>query len=113
MSNTKPVMLTVKGLGHVPSMKNSKMIVTRPMVRLMTKPAYQKWMRQCEDSFVSQLSSWYRTNVIETQMEPCQHLPTASFVPLDDSVNHIRAISVSVQDADKGREGAIILIEPI
>jgi len=113
MSSTKqdPICLGIHGLGHVPSFKNSKMIITRPRVRLMTKPEYQKWMKKCEDTLLSQLHSLYRIFEEGTPMARSPRSWIASYVPLDDSVNHIRKIQVEVKAVDKGEEGAVLLIE--
>lgn len=114
MKNITPVVLLVEGQGHVPSFKNKKRAILNRAsgkMRTLTDPETQRWMRKCEDSFVSQLHSWYRTNVIETQTEPCQPCLIASFMPSDDSVNHIREINVMVRDVVKGEEGAILMIE--
>lgn len=103
--------LGIHGLGHVPSMKNSKMIVTKPRVRLMTKPEYQKWMKKCEDSLLSQLRSLYQIFEEGMPMGLSARSWIASYVPLDDSVNHIRKIQVEVKAVDKGEEGAVVQIE--
>ena len=44
-------MLRIRGQSHVPSFKNSKMLLVRQR-RLITKPEYQRWMEQAVRSVV-------------------------------------------------------------
>lgn len=117
MSNTKPagsVILRVKGLGHVPSFKNKKRAIldrSTGKMRTLTAPEASRWMRKCEDAFVSQLFSWYQIAEGAMPTALSRRSWIACAVPLDDSVNHIREIHVSVLNVDKGEEGAMLAIE--
>jgi hypothetical protein len=102
---SSPASLQVKGIGNVPSMKNSKML-TRG--RLITDPKKQKWMDQAAESFASQLRSWFQTHGIEIPMAWQQPSSIATSWPLDDSVAWIGQLSVSWQRVNKGEEGAVI-----
>jgi hypothetical protein len=104
------IKLSVKGLGHVPSFKNSKMWTGR---KLITKPERQVWMDRCTRSFESQLRSAYQTSYTGTQTVPSLHSWIASSIPRDDSVHWIPELRVSVAFVEPGEEGAEIVIEPI
>lgn len=108
----RTIKLNVQGVGHVPSFKNSKMLVmpkgkrSRPL--LITKPDFQAWMTACVDAFESQLRSEYQTT--EAEMVMVRSLPSwiACVMPLDDSVNHISEITLRVIKVNPGHEGATI-----
>lgn len=104
------IKLNVKGLGHVPSFKNKKML-TRG--RLITNPENQKWMSACEAAFVSQLLSEYQTK--ETGMPMVRSLRSwiACVMPLNDSVRSVRKVTIEVEDVAPGEEGATIEIEQL
>lgn len=103
------IVLNVKGKGHVPSFKNSKLL-TRG--RLITKPEFQEWMRACVDDFESQLRSAYQTTVTVMPMVPSRRCWIACVVPLKDSVRHIIDERILVELVAPGEEGATIIIEP-
>lgn len=108
-------MLTVKGLGHCPSFKNSKLIVqgkgkSRPL--LITKPEYRAWMDRCVDDFESQLRSLYQTTEAGMPMARSLRCWIACVMPLDDSVHHIQTIHLQAVKTVPGEEGAVIEIEP-
>jgi hypothetical protein len=108
----KPITLTVQNVGHVPSFKNSKMILWKQR-RIMTKPENQHWMESVVRSFVSQLSSEFQTRGIEITTAHTALLRIALSLPLDDSRKWIPEFSVRTQIVSIGNEGADILIERI
>lgn len=107
---TSTIRLVVRGLGHVPSFKNSKML-TRG--KLITNPKRQKWMQQCTDSLSSQLLCAYRISEGGMQTGRSLHSWTALFLPPDDTVHHIPEIHIEVEVVPKGEEGANIEITPL
>lgn len=108
----RTIKLDVRGMGHCPSFKNSKLILkpkgkrTRPL--LITKPDFQKWMDRCVDDFEYQLRSEYLTTEAGTPMARSLHSWIACVMPLDDSINHISEISLKVIKVNPGHEGADI-----
>lgn len=115
MSNTR-IELRVKGLRHVPSFKNTKRAIidgNTGRLRTLTPRITKQWMKRCEDAFVSQLESLYQTNEAAMPTARSRQSWIACVAPFDDSVNHIREILLTVADVEKGKEGAVILIEPI
>lgn len=104
----QPLRLTIQGIGHVPSMKNSK--VKAPS-GIFTKPQYARWMQACKDSFALQLLCAYRTTENATPTGRSRQSWIASSLPLDDSVREIVDERVVVQIVEPGQEGAEILIE--
>jgi hypothetical protein len=104
--------LTLHGLGHVPSFKNSKMILWRQK-RIMTKPENQVWMEKAVQSFVLQLRSALATSETETMTAPIPLSRIALSLPLDDSRKWIPEHSVNTLLVCKGREGADVMIERI
>tara|TARA_R110002020_G_scaffold13719_8_gene49170 strand:+ start:15 stop:365 length:351 start_codon:yes stop_codon:yes gene_type:complete len=113
MSNTMKLdddlLLTVKGLGHVPSLKNRKRIARG---RLITDPKVQKWMANCVSSFVSQLRSNFQTTDDATSTGDWLRSSIAS-LPADDNWKILPQIQVQAEKVDKGDEGAVILLEKI
>lgn len=105
-----PLCLTIRGLGHVPSMKNSKVKAPNG---IFTKPTYRKWMQACEDSFVLQLYSEFRTRGGVTRTGLSRQSWIAWSVPQDDSVNEVVEIRVTVKRVESGQEGADVTIEPL
>lgn len=104
------VTLTIEGLGHVPSFKNSKLL-TRG--RTITKPEYQAWMERAVRSIVSALRSEFQTRGIEITMGPSALSSIACLLPLDDSRQWIPEHSVTTQCVSPGQEGAVVKIERI
>jgi hypothetical protein len=111
MSGDK-IVLQVKGLGHVPSFKNTKMM-TRG--RLITDPAKQKWMDRCIQSFVSQLCSLSQTEGSVMRTERCQQYAMSLLAQFDDSLDWICEIKIVAHPriVAKGTEGAIVILEEI
>jgi hypothetical protein len=104
------IVLKLHGLGHVPSMKNNKML-TRG--KLITKPEYQIWIDRCIRSFESQLLSLCQTGGGEMLMEGLQPSLTPWLNQFDDSVSWIPSGSWEVKYVPKGEEGAIVTLETI
>jgi hypothetical protein len=96
--------LTIRGLGHVPSFKNSRVL-------FLTNPRNRVWMEWCQDRFESQFASACPTGVAGMPMAPCPQSWIRFVVPLDDSVDWIPELHVLVERVKKGDEGADILIE--
>jgi hypothetical protein len=104
------VVLEIKGLGHVPSFKNNKLL-TRD--RLITNPENQVFMDWLTRSFESQLLSACRMTAAGTQTAPSPQFWTALSGQFDDSVQWIPEISVKAQRCPKGDEGATVTLELI
>ena len=104
------VLLEIKGLGHVPSKKNSKML-TRG--RLITKPEYQKWIERCIRLFESELRCMFRTRGEGMQTGRSPQFLIAWSKQFDDSVKWIRKEEIEVTDVPAGDEGAIVILEEI
>jgi hypothetical protein len=102
-----PVVLTIRGLGHVPSFKNSKMVARG---RLITDPKKQRWMEAATLSMLSQLRSESVTRGTAILTGERALYSTASFTPLDDCSKWIVKLCVSTQCVSKGEEGAEIII---
>lgn len=110
MMPTSPVVLEVKGLHHVPSFKNKKRICGQ---RLITNPAVQRWMEACIRSFVLQLRSVAQTAGDATSTGWQRRYLTASLLPYDDSHQWIPKLVVTVEQVDRGNEGATLTISRI
>jgi hypothetical protein len=121
MSAEKPsVKVTLRGLGHVPSFKNSKMIV--PIWRLtksgkkyrcptlIAKPERQKWMKSAIQAMTSQLQSESQTIEEGTSTAICLQSLTAWSSQFDDSRQWLPKILLQVEVVEKGEEGADIEI---
>lgn len=108
MTITKGVRLNVKGLQHVPSFKNSKLIARG---RLITKPERQVWMEKATQSFVSQLISLSQTIGDGTWTDQQRRSWILSHLPEDDSRQWIKEIHIECTEVYKGCEGAVIEIE--
>lgn len=109
-SPATPVRLSIRGLGEICSLKNSKMIARG---RLMTNPVKQVKIEAYIQSLRSQLFSELRTRGIAISTVCVQPYSTALPVPLDDSRKWISELHVSCVEVDKGEEGCDILIERI
>jgi len=109
-TSANAIKLSLKGLGHVPSFKNSKMLSRG---NLITAPKKQKWMQRAIRNIESQLRYAFRTRGIEITTGPSALCSIASLVPLDDSRKWIPTHSVSTLLVSKGEEGADIVIEPL
>lgn len=102
-----PVILTVSGLGEIPSFKNRKMPANR---RIITRPETQQWMERCVRSFASQLSSAMQTCAGGTATDNLRQSWIASSVPADDCWTEVEYGSVTAT-LDPGNVGATIVIE--
>lgn len=108
-SGPTALILCVKGLGHVPSFKNGKMLARG---RLITGPKKQKWMEACIESFVSQLRFLSQTKEGATLTDALQQFLTAS-LPQDDCWQNVPELHLKVVPDEKGHEGAVITIDPL
>lgn len=109
LTSRDKIRLTIKGLGHTPSFKNSKML-TRG--RLITKPERQQWMERATRLIESQLHCMSETEGTGTQTVRSLLSSIALFGPFDDSVVWIPEIHVRVVRVTQD-EGAIVEIEQI
>ena len=107
------IRLTVQGLGHIPSFKNQKMIVTKPKPRLMTKPERQEWMDEAAACIESQLISAYQTAEAATPTGQSLQSWILSSLPLDDDLVWIGVPCGSWRRVKPGEEGCEILIEQL
>ena len=105
-----PIRLSIQGIGHVPSMKNSRVKAPNG---IFTKPTYRKWMQACDASFALQLHCEFRMRENATPTGRSRQSWIASSLPLDDSVREIVEIHIKVEKVEPGQEGADILIEPV
>lgn len=103
---------------HVPSFKNSKMLVAkgpngRPLERpfLITKPEFAKWMDLAMQSFESQLLSKCQTGSDGIPAVRSKLFSMLSLLPADDSVNDLKELILTVERVNPGEEGATITIE--
>lgn len=110
MSDPKKLILVVENIGPVVAMKNSKMIARG---RLITDPRKQKWMQQCIESFVLQCCLGLAITDAGISTVPLAPSWTASLLPEDDCWQQIQQLNLSAEKCDKGKEGAIIIIERI
>lgn len=101
-----PVVLRIRGLGHTPSMKNSKQM-------WFTNKRTSAWMKKASASIESQLLSWFRTNAPGTQTTESVRSWIATHLPLDDSLEWIGVPCGNWRRVKKGEEGAIIVIEKL
>src|SRR5574342_341657 len=106
-TSSRPLRLTIQGIGHVPSMKNSKVKAPNG---IFTKPKYAKWMQACKDSFALELLCAYRTIESATPTGRSRQSWIASSLPLDDSVREIVEERIRVELVELGQEGAEIII---
>ena len=102
-----PIKLKIRGIGHVPSFKNSKMIAHG---RLITDPKKQDWMEQCVALMIAQLSSMCPTTETGTLTAQSLRSWIATSLPLDDSCKWIESVSVIWLKVPKGKEGASVML---
>lgn len=95
------VTLEVRGLGHIPAIKNSMFAIVDKKNR--------EWKRRCVRSFVSQLLSSTQTTEHEIQTPHSLRSLIAS-LPQDDSWKDIPQISIQCVKVPKGDEGANLMI---
>lgn len=103
--------LSVQGLGHVPSFKNHKRIITNPKPRLITKPAHHEWMDKAAASIESQLISLYQIAEAETPTGQSLQSWIQSSMPLDDDLVWIGVPCGNWRRVKLGEEGCEITIE--
>lgn len=96
--------LEVKGLGHIPALKNSMYAIVDKEKRL--------WKKKCVQLFASQLFSALKTT--ESGILTPQFLRSLIHsLPYDDSWKDIPELHVTCQKVPKGQAGALITIERI
>jgi hypothetical protein len=110
------IALAVKNQGHVPSFKTLKQAsinqqTGKPFVR--TPANVKAWMLRCIANFESQLFLDTQITGPETPTAPNQPSWIASLLPLDDSWQWIPEQHIYCEKVEKGKEGAIIIIEKI
>jgi len=105
-----PIVISLRGLGHIVSFKNTKMIARG---RLITNPKKQKAMESYILAIECELLSAFRTTADATQMEHSLASWTRLSMPQDDSVDWIQEISIRVERVKHGDEGAEITIEKL
>lgn len=101
-TGTPRLVLQVRGLGHVPSLKNSMFAIVQREKR--------EWKRRCVQSFVSQLRSHIATcatAIPTTPLPPC----STAWLPRNDTWKDIPQFSVTCVKVEPGEEGATIEIE--
>lgn len=103
---------------HVPSMKNSKMWMTKlangkPLKRplLISKPEYQVWRERAVQALESQCLSMCLITGEETQQALTRLSSICSLLFEDDSVSDLPQGTWSVHLVPPGKEGAVLLIE--
>lgn len=112
----KPVTLTVRGHGHVPSFKNNKSLFQHPKTKklfIATKPERKRWMAKVIRDFESQLLSAFQTAGPGTRTAELLRSWIAQSLPWDDSGQWLREINIKVVEVPKGSEGAELTIEQI
>ena len=108
-SSTDKLVITIRGIGHVPAFKNKKIICGK---RLVTAPKARQWMELATKDMLSQLKSLFQTEGGVTSTELWQQSAIASW-PQDDNWQQIPLIQVRVRTVNKGDEGAIITLTKI
>lgn len=98
------VTLNVRGLNHIPALKNS-------MYAIVDKEN-REWKRRCVQLFVSQLLSSIPTSERAT-LTPLSLRCLIASLPHDDNWKVIREITLTCEKVTKGDEGATIVIEPL
>lgn len=97
----KALSLKIRGLGHVPAIKNSMFSIV--------KKENREWKRQCVRSIVSQLLSECPISGDVTLMQDFLRSRIASLPP-DDNWKIISSVALEVILCQKGDEGADIEI---
>lgn len=98
------VKLVVKGLGHIPAIKNSMFSIV--------KKENREWKRRCVQNFLSQLISSLPTTESGT-VTPLALQSLIASLPPDDNWQVIPSIRIEAQKVEPGEEGATIVIERI
>ncbi len=118
-ATSEPLRLTIKirGLGHVVSFKNTKMILPAKGSRramLITDPKKRKLMDQYTRLIESALCSAYQTAGGETGTGLSRQSWIAASMPLDDSLDWIpESKGYKTESVEPGQEGMDIIIERI
>ena len=109
------VVLQIKGLGPVPSLKNHKRSVMQKngKAKPITDPAVKDWMRKAIMSFVSQLLWASVTAEGETRTGASLRSWIASSVPVDDCWTCMPQMIIECELCEPGQEGATITIDRI
>lgn len=103
-STSSRVKLVVRGLGHVPALKNS--------FHAIVKPENREWKRRCVKLLESQLLCGSVTIESATQM-PRSRRSSIALLPSDDCWQVIPEISIKSIKVQPGEEGADIQIEEL
>jgi hypothetical protein len=114
--SVKSVKLEIRGLGHIPTFKNSKSLAVDPEGKPLTftKKEYRATMDAITQSIVSQLFSACQTSGIETPTVESLRSWIVSSMPLDDSWKWIpKSGGWDCIVVEKGEEGADIIIEQL
>ncbi len=102
---------------HIPSKKNSKMVLSEVKGRklkypmLIMKPEIQKWIAMAEAHLESQLLSTCLTEGDAIQSALSKLSVILSQLPEDDSVNDMPVGTWQVRLCEPGNEGAVVVIE--
>ena len=112
-----PLYIKIAGLGHIVSFKNTKMILPARGNRramLITDPKKQRAMDEYTRAIERALLSAYQTAGGETRTGQSLQSWTASFVPLDDSLDWIpESDGYRTEHVKPGEEGIVIFIQAI
>lgn len=113
----------VKGLGHIPSFKNSKMILGVQKIKegpckglwkgtpfIATKTEYRHMMEALTRSLLSQLISASRTIGDGTLTAQQQLFAIVLSMPADDSRQWLKHIRINCETVVAGEEGAEIIV---
>jgi hypothetical protein len=103
------IYLEVRGLGHVPSKKNTYNPVGN---RVLLDQKAREWIARCQQSLLSQLLSKCPTDEGGTLTAHSLHSLIAS-LPSDDNCSIMRRECIQVLDVKAGEEGAEIILERI
>lgn len=110
------VVLTIRGVGHIPSFKNAKRAIldkNTGRMRTLTQGKIKKRMDALEDAIVFALFSWFQTSGDATQRACWKPSLTHSFGPSDDSILEIPCGEWDVRYVAPGEEGVEITIQEI
>ena len=112
---SRPIVLTLRGLGHVPSFKNQKRAILDSQsgqMRTVTEKKTAAWMKMATAHFVFQLLSKYATGGDGTVTAHSLQSLIASLPP-DDAWQFVPQISITAIKVPPGEEGAEITITKI
>jgi len=104
--------LEIRGIGPVPSFKNTKKIIRKRDGKpgIITDPKKKRWMNDAVDQLESQLRGAFPMLAGETHGEWQKRLRTAWWQLLDDSLTHQLPGNQDVERVEKGNEGCEITI---